>query len=102
MGGTIVRMVLTRAVVVTALPIGCVGVWSTSAEAITVKPTILAFAAAPTIVRGPSGYVHLSARTTGATSCSFITVTRGAAWSSSWGISLKDRTLLRVPSVGQT
>jgi len=80
MGGTIVRMTVVRVLVVTALLVGLVGAWSTSASAKSLKPTISGFVAAPAIVRGPSGYVHLSAGISGAASCSFMTSARGATF----------------------
>ena len=81
MGGTIVRMVLARVLVVAALLVSLEGAWTTSAVAMTLKPTISGFAAAPAIVYSPSGYVQLSAATAGATACSFMSLTPGTTFS---------------------
>jgi len=86
MGGTKARMALARVLVVTALmtAVGCV--WSTAPAAQaaaltkTPKPTISGFSAVPTIVAGPSGYVHLSAAIAGATSCAFASTTPGTTF----------------------
>ena len=80
MGGTTVRPIVARLAVVTALVVAAGWTSSTAGAARTPKPTVTAFAAVPTTVTGPSGYVHLSAVTTGATSCAFTTTTAGATF----------------------
>ncbi len=72
------RPVLARAAVAAVL-ITLVGWTSTAAAAArTPKPTIAGYTVSPTTVAGPSGYVHLAATVTGASSCAFTTTTPGA------------------------
>ena len=86
MGGTMVRTASVRVLVAAALVLAAGAVWSTTAAAKTPtvpkppKPTIAGLSAAPSAVAGPSGYVHLSAESTGATSCTFTTTTSGVTF----------------------
>ena len=81
MGGMKLWSLLERSVVVAAL-VAAVACTPSVAGAVRIaKPKIAGLSAAPMTVSSPSGYVHLSAAISGATSCTFTATTSVATFS---------------------